>query len=171
MIRRCQKSHARLLGEWETEAPYNEDLLNLPTPLRSLWSFNSWSSKPSIFAGYRDCHSLLQISACCVANLCRCPFFKVAHLYQPKQQQKPTFTPLSTIKTVPAGQETFLETNFKVPKPDIKMRFSSILLFSTTALAFSEISLNKRQQFTPEVTTAEGATCADAFGPGYETCQ
>jgi len=52
------------------------------------------------------------------------------------------------------------------------MRASAILFFATTALAFSEYpSLAKRQQFKPEVTTAEGSDCAAAFGPGYQTCQ
>lgn len=30
--------------------------------------------------------------------------------------------------------------------------------------------LQKRQQFKPSTTTAEGSTCADAFGAGYVTC-
>jgi len=36
---------------------------------------------------------------------------------------------------------------------------------------FVEDGLVKRQQFTPTTTTAEGATCADAFGDGYVTCR
>jgi hypothetical protein len=31
--------------------------------------------------------------------------------------------------------------------------------------------LNRRQQFTPTTTTAQGNTCADAFGAGYVTCK
>jgi len=64
------------------------------------------------------------------------------------------------------------------------MRFQEIavsaFLLSATASAFQlheryvgeEASLLfKRQQFTPTTTTAEGATCADTFGPGYTTCR
>ena len=53
----------------------------------------------------------------------------------------------------------------------------SLLLFGATSLAaminerFVDEVLVKRQQFTPTTTTAEGATCADAFGAGYVTCQ
>ncbi|KAF2665129.1 hypothetical protein BT63DRAFT_85717 [Microthyrium microscopicum] len=31
--------------------------------------------------------------------------------------------------------------------------------------------IHKRQQFKPSTTTAEGSTCADAFGSGYVTCR
>jgi hypothetical protein len=65
------------------------------------------------------------------------------------------------------------------------MRFQEIaistLLFGASAIAaeVEERQLNvntlnmllKRQsQFVPNTTTAEGTTCADAFGTGYETC-
>jgi hypothetical protein len=67
----------------------------------------------------------------------------------------------------------------------IKMRFQEIvfssLLFGATVLAAElntrfideplHLVLAKRQQFKPQTTTAEGATCADAFGQGYETCK
>jgi hypothetical protein len=56
----------------------------------------------------------------------------------------------------------------------------STLLFGVTVLAtqlnerFIQAdqldALMKRQQFKPTTTTAEGATCADAFGAGYTTC-
>jgi len=53
----------------------------------------------------------------------------------------------------------------------------AVLLFGATSLAaminerFVDDALVKRQQFTPTTTTAEGATCADAFGAGYVTCR
>jgi len=53
----------------------------------------------------------------------------------------------------------------------------SLVLFGATSLAamlnerFVDEVLVKRQQFTPTTTTAEGATCADAFGAGYVTCR
>jgi hypothetical protein len=62
------------------------------------------------------------------------------------------------------------------------MRFQqftlSALLFGTAALATQlnerhEDGINpltKRQQFVPTTTTAQGETCADAFGAGYVTC-
>jgi hypothetical protein len=59
------------------------------------------------------------------------------------------------------------------------MRFQEIaILFSATVLAAqlnerqadAGSALMRRQQFTPVTTTAEGATCADAFGAGYQTC-
>jgi len=63
------------------------------------------------------------------------------------------------------------------------MRFQqftlSALLFGSAALAtqlnerFSDgiNPLTKRQQFVPTTTTAQGETCADAFGAGYVTCR
>jgi hypothetical protein len=88
--------------------------------------------------------------------------------------------PISPLLGIFAGQETS-----SIPKlQDPKMRFSEIalssLIFGATALAAqlnerfiqeNELdNLMKRQQFTPSTTTAEGATCADAFGQGYLTC-
>jgi len=54
----------------------------------------------------------------------------------------------------------------------------SSLLFGSSALAAQlnerfigdPMSLERRQQFKPTTTTAEGSTCADAFGAGYVTC-
>jgi len=63
------------------------------------------------------------------------------------------------------------------------MRFPQIafstLLLGSAALAtqlnerFSDglDPLTKRQQFVPTTTTAQGETCADAFGDGYVTCR
>jgi hypothetical protein len=59
------------------------------------------------------------------------------------------------------------------------MRFQLILSSIFVAGAVAELNeryvddygvLAKRQQFKPTTTTAEGSTCADAFGEGYVTC-
>lgn len=61
----------------------------------------------------------------------------------------------------------------------LEIALSTLLLGATVLAAqinerfIQEDQLNalmKRQQFKPTTTTAEGATCADAFGSGYETC-
>jgi hypothetical protein len=62
------------------------------------------------------------------------------------------------------------------------MRFPQIA-FSTLLLGSAAVAtqlnerfsdglnpLTKRQQFVPTTTTAQGETCADAFGDGYVTC-
>jgi hypothetical protein len=66
------------------------------------------------------------------------------------------------------------------------MRFHDIAfsLFAAVALA-SDLAVERRsahvhpgpallskrqEQFVPNTTTAEGSTCADAFGNGYQTC-
>jgi hypothetical protein len=62
------------------------------------------------------------------------------------------------------------------------MRFPQIA-FSTLLLGSAAVAtqlnerfsdgldpLTKRQQFVPTTTTAQGETCADAFGGGYVTC-
>jgi len=62
------------------------------------------------------------------------------------------------------------------------MRFEiaiSSLFLSATVFANAHVHpgspfglLEKRQdQFVPNTTTAEGTTCADAFGDGYDTCR
>jgi len=89
-------------------------------------------------------------------------------IYYINKINKTLIYPLSTLYLLVKNQ--FIETIFGDLRyqKNHKMRASAILFFATTALAFSEYpSLAKRQQFKPEVTTAEGSDCAAAFGQGY----
>jgi hypothetical protein len=58
----------------------------------------------------------------------------------------------------------------------------ALSLFAATVLATVEMErrsphgalegllLKRQAQFVPNTTTAEGSTCEDAFGNGYQTC-